>query len=148
MLTTVEKRNDMKKNIYTTVKMMLLALCLVLGTGIMVAPASIYAAEQQGQQGSEYDISWLGGEGNGAFSKLENQVKETGNSAYRLFLAIGVVGLVLSIVICGLSIVVTGGGNKRSEKLGWLLWIGVGGIVIFGAMSFVSVLQSIGGNIM
>ena len=34
-----------------------------------------------------------------------------------------------------------------SEKIGWLLWIGVGGIVIFGAMSFVSVLQSIGGNI-
>ena len=145
MLQHVEKRNDMKKNIYATVKMIILTLCLVLGTGIIAAPAISYAAEQQG---SDYDISWLGGEGNGAFSKLENQVKETGNSAYRLFLAIGVVGLVLSIVICGLSIVVTGGGNKRSEKLGWLLWIGVGGIVIFGAMSFVSVLQSIGGNIM
>ncbi len=135
----------MKKNIYATLKMIILTLCLVLATGTIAAPAISYAAEQQG---SDYDISWLGGEGNGAFSKLENQVKETGNSAYRLFLAIGVVGLVLSIVICGLSIVVTGGGNKRSEKLGWLLWIGVGGIVIFGAMSFVSVLQSIGGNIM
>ena len=145
MLQHAEKRNDMKKNIYATLKMIILTLCLVLATGTIAAPAISYAAEQQG---SDYDISWLGGEGNGAFSKLENQVKETGNSAYRLFLAIGVVGLVLSIVICGLSIVVPGGGNKRSEKLGWLLWIGVGGIVIFGAMSFVSVLQSIGGNIM
>ena len=127
-------------------RMLALSLCMVLSLEVMAAPVTTYAAESAGNSG--YDISWLGGEGNGAFSKLEQQVKETGNSAYRLFLAIGVVGLVLSIVICGLSIVVAGGGSKRSEKLGWLLWIGIGGIVIFGAMSIVSVLQSIGGNIM
>lgn len=121
-------------------------LCMVFCMGLMAFSVTAYAAETAGS--GDYDISWLGGEGNGAFSKLEEQVKETGNSAYRLFLAIGVVGLVLSIVICGLSIVVAGGGSKRSEKLGWLLWIGIGGIVIFGAMSIVSVLQGIGTNIM
>ena len=128
-------------------RLLALGLCMVFCMGIMASPVTAYASEAAGS-GSDYDISWLGGEGNGAFSKLEEQVKETGNSAYRLFLAIGVVGLVLSIVICGLSSVVAGGGSKRSEKLGWLLWIGIGGIVIFGAMSIVSVLQSIGGNIM
>ena len=124
-------------------------LCMVLSLGITLCPADVYANGSTEESGaaSDYDISGLGGEGNGAFAKLEKQVQDTGNSAYRLFLAIGVVGLVLSIVLCGLSIAVSGGGNKRSEKLSWLLWIGIGGIVIFGAMSIVSVLQNIGGNI-
>lgn len=137
----------MKNSIVLTLKIMILTVCLVISSGVFSNPMTVYAAENEESTNSQYDISWLGEEGNGAFEKLEEQVKDTGNSAYRLFLAIGVVGLVLSIVICGLSIVVSGGGSKRSEKIGWLLWIGVGGIVIFGAMSFVSVLQSIGGNI-
>lgn len=137
----------MKNSIVLTLKIMILTVCLVISPGVFSNPMTVYAAENEESTNSQYDISWLGEEGNGAFEKLEEQVKDTGNSAYRLFLAIGVVGLVLSIVICGLSIVVSGGGSKRSEKIGWLLWIGVGGIVIFGAMSFVSVLQSIGGNI-
>lgn len=137
----------MKNYIVLTLKIMILTVCLVISSGVFSNPMTVYAAENEESTNSQYDISWLGEEGNGAFEKLEEQVKDTGNSAYRLFLAIGVVGLVLSIVICGLSIVVSGGGSKRSEKIGWLLWIGVGGIVIFGAMSFVSVLQSIGGNI-
>lgn len=137
----------MKKSIVLTLKIMVLTICLVISSGVFSNPMTVLAAETEESTNSQYDISWLGEEGNGAFEKLEEQVKDTGNSAYRLFLAIGVVGLVLSIVICGLSIVVSGGGSKRSEKIGWLLWIGVGGIVIFGAMSFVSVLQSIGGNI-
>ena len=137
----------MKNSIVLTLKIMILTVCLVISSGLFSNPMTVYAAENEESTNSQYDISWLGEEGNGAFEKLEEQVKDTGNSAYRLFLAIGVVGLVLSIVICGLSIVVSGGGSKRSEKIGWLLWIGVGGIVIFGAMSFVSVLQSIGGNI-
>ena len=137
----------MKNSIVLTLKIMILTVCLVISSGVFSNPMTVYAAENEESTNSQYDISWLGEEGNGAFEKLEEQVKDTGNSAYRLFLAIGVVGLVLSIVICGLSIVVSGGGSKRSEKIGWLLWIGVGGIVIFGAMSLVSVLQSIGGNI-
>ena len=137
----------MKNSIVLTLKIMILTVCLVISSGVFSNPMTVLAAETEESTNSQYDISWLGEEGNGAFEKLEEQVKDTGNSAYRLFLAIGVVGLVLSIVICGLSIVVSGGGSKRSEKIGWLLWIGVGGIVIFGAMSFVSVLQSIGGNI-
>ena len=137
----------MRKNIFSTFKIMIFTLCLIVSTGIFTAPVSVHASGSTESTGNEYDISWLGEEGNGAFSRLEEQVKDTGNSAYRLFLAIGAVGLVLSIVICGLSIVVSGGGNRRSEKIGWLLWIGVGGIVIFGAMSIVSILQSIGGNI-
>lgn len=135
--------------VMTRLKGMIAGICVVLCLGLMISPLTVHASEDTGSSNTaEYDISWLGGKGNGAFDKLEKQVQETGNSAYRLFLAIGVVGLVLSIVVCGLSIVTSGGGSKRSEKLGWLLWIGIGGVVIFGAMSIVSVLQSIGGNIM
>ena len=107
----------MKKSIVLTLKIMVLTICLVISSGVFSNPMTVLAAETEESTNSQYDISWLGEEGNGAFEKLEEQVKDTGNSAYRLFLAIGVVGLVLSIVIFGLSIVVSGGGNIGSKNI-------------------------------
>lgn len=126
---------------------MVLALCMVLGLQVFSTPLVAYAAGAAEESGSNYDISWIGGEGNGAFAEMEKMVQETGNSAFNLFMAIGIVGILLSLILCGLGIAFSGGGQNRSQKLGWLLWIGLGGIVIFGATSIIGVLQSIGGNI-
>ena len=134
-------------NRFKNVKAIVLALCLVLGFQICSTPLVAYAAGATEESGSNYDISWIGGEGNGAFAEMEKMVQETGNSAFNLFMAIGIVGILLSLILCGLGIAFSGGGQNRSQKLGWLLWIGLGGIVIFGATSIIGVLQSIGGNI-
>ena len=119
-------------NRFKNVKAMVLALCMVLGFQICSTPLVAYAAGAAEESGSNYDISWIGGEG---------------NSAFNLFMAIGIVGILLSLILCGLGIAFSCGGQNRSQKLGWLLWIGLGGIVIFGATSIIGVLQSIGGNI-
>lgn len=134
-------------NRFKNVKAMVLTLCMVLGLQIFSTPLVAYAAGAAEESGSNYDISWIGGEGNGAFAEMEKMVQETGNSAFNLFMAIGIVGILLSLILCGLGIAFSGGGQNRSQKLGWLLWIGLGGIVIFGATSIIGVLQSIGGNI-
>ena len=134
-------------NRFKNVKAMVLALCMVLGLQVFSTPLVAYAAGAAEESGSNYDISWIGGEGNGAFAEMEKMVQETGNSAFNLFMAIGIVGILLSLILCGLGIAFSGGGQNRSQKLGWLLWIGLGGIVIFGATSIIGVLQSIGGNI-
>ena len=134
-------------NRFKNVKAMVLTLCMVLGLQIFSTPLVAYAAGATEESGNKYDTSWIGGEGNGAFAEMEKMVQETGNSAFNLFMAIGIVGILLSLILCGLGIAFSGGGQNRSQKLGWLLWIGLGGIVIFGATSIIGVLQSIGGNI-
>lgn len=128
-------------NVSSKIKILTMVFCMIFSFNFVSLPMTVYASEN-------YDISWIGGEGNGAFSNLEQKVKDTGNSAYHMFMAIGIVGLLLSFIICGIAIAFSGNGTKRGEKLVWLLWIGIGGIVIFGAISFVGLLQSIGGNLM
>ena len=135
------KVNDVTKKM----RVLIITFCMIFGLGFVVNPMTTYAASEG--TGNDYDISWIGGAGNGAFSEMEKTVQETGNSAFNLFMAIGVVGLLLSLIICGLGIAFAGGGQNRSQKLGWLLWIGIGGIVIFGATSIIAILQNIGVNI-
>lgn len=132
-------------NVSSKIKILTMVFCMIFSFNFVSLPMTVYASENTE---NSYDISWIGGEGNGAFDKLEQQVKDTGNSAYHMFMAIGIVGLLLSFIICGIAIAFSGNGTKRGEKLVWLLWIGIGGIVIFGAISFVGLLQSIGGNLM
>ena len=126
-------------------KLFMAGLCLILGLSFATAPLTVSAADTGA--GSGYDISWIGGEGNGAFDRAEESVKATGNSAYKLVMSIAVVGLLICAVICGISIAVSGGnGNKRGEKLGWLAWIALGGCVVFGATTLIGLFQSIGTN--
>lgn len=136
-----------KNNVSNKIRILMIAFCLVYSICFVSLPMTVYANEDTEESGTSYDISWLGGEGNGAFSELEQEIKDTGNSAYRMTLAVGVVGLLIALVICGLAIACSGAGNRKSEKLTWLLWIGIGGVVIFGAVSLVGVFQSIGTNI-
>lgn len=120
-------------------KMRLLAAGLVMMLCLQVVmPLTVRA---------EYDTSWIGGEGNETFDELTDTVKETGNSMYKLFMAIGVVGLLISLIICGLLIAVSTNANKRSEHISHLIMICVGGILIFGAISIVGLLKTIGANI-
>lgn len=105
-----------------------------------------HANGDSGNSGSEFD--WIKeGDGNGAFSDLTNTVKETGQSAYQLMLVIGVVGLVLAIMAAGLCVAFGKNANKRSENIGWILWIAIGGIIFFGGLTILSILKQIGGSL-
>lgn len=135
-------------NVTKMVRVFLAGLCLLLGLNFVSAPMVAFAKGESNSAVQEYDDSWLGGTGNGAFDSAEKAVKQTGNSAYKLVMAVAVVGLLLCIIVCGISIAFSGGnGNKRGEKLGWLVWIALGGCIIFGAISLLGLFQNIGMNL-
>ena len=94
-----------------------------------------------------YDTSWIGQGGNNTFDDLTKTVQETGNSMYKLVMAVGVVGVLLSLIVCGLLIALGTNANKRSEHIGHLVMIAIGGVLIFGAVAIVGMLQTIGGNL-
>ena len=92
------------------------------------------------------DLEWIRGEGNGTFSELTDTVQKTGASLYKLMMAIGVVGLVCIAVYVGLKLAAAGAG-KRAEALEQLLWLIVGGSIVFGSYALIGLMRSIGGNL-
>lgn len=107
------------------------------GVGALLPTMSVYADTKE----NEWDF--LKDEGNGTFDSMTTTVKETGASGYKLIMAIGIVGLVFSIVITGLSLAANKSPQKRDENKTHLLWICAAGILIFGAMTFVGFLKTI-----
>lgn len=137
-----DSRNKETKNKRGFIRRFLIITACVLSIALMPGTSLSVHAE-----GEAYDLDWLGQDGNDTFDELTTTVKDTGNSMYKLVMAVGVVGVLLSVIICGLLIAVGTNANKRSEHIGHLVMIMVGGILIFGAVSIIGMLQTIGGNI-
>lgn len=137
-----------KKSVTNMVKLFMAGLCMILGLSFASAPVVAHAAGQGTESTGSYDISWIGGEGNGAFSQMEETVKQTGNSAYKLMMAIGAAGCLICIILLGIKLLANAGnGNKRSESLGAFVYVLIGGALIFGATGVVGLLQNIGMNL-
>lgn len=119
----------------------------------MFVPGTALTVQAAGDSGTDqviltsYDTEWLGEDGNKTFDDVTAKVKDTGNSMYRLMMAIGVVGLVLSIISGGLMIALTQNANKRSEHIGHFVWIVIGGVAIFGAITLIGIIKDIGVNL-
>ena len=62
-------------------------------------------------------------------------------------MAVGVIGILCSVVICGVLIAVSQNANKRSEHITHIIYILIGAILIFGAVGIVGMFKTIGGNI-
>lgn len=92
------------------------------------------------------DLEWIKGEGNGTFDGLTQMVKGTGASLYTLMMAIGVAGLVCIVIYVGIRIAAAGSG-KRAEALEQLIWVIVGGSIVFGSFTIIGLMKSIGGNL-
>ncbi len=107
---------------------------------------TVYAAEESGGAAG-YDLEWIKTQNNRTFDDLTDTVKATGGSLYTLLMAVGVIGLLASLIICGMLIAIGSNANKRSEHLAHLVYIMLGGVVIFGAMAIIGLMQSIGGNL-
>lgn len=123
-----------KKKIYTVMTGINTLIC----SGLI--KLKIYASEG-------YDLDWITTENNNTFDDLTETVKATGGSLYTLLMSIGVIGLLASLIICGVLIAIGSNANKRSEHLAHLVFIMLGGVVIFGAMAMIGLMQSIGGNL-
>lgn len=122
-----------KKAVYGMVSLIPLTM------GKLVAFAD---GEEGGSSIDTSEFDWIKGEGNGSLDSLTETVQGTGASLYKLMMAIGIVGLVLIIGFCGIRIAAAGSG-KRADELFHLLWILLGGVVFFGAITILGFTKSV-----
>ena len=122
--------------------------------GVSAAASAIYygGADMLVAHASGVDstIDWLTDAANASSSALNgltNTVKTEGAGAYQLILVIGIIGLLISIVVLGLSFAIGKNANKRDDNKTQLVYIAVGGIILFGAGALVGGLKTIGSGI-
>ncbi len=89
------------------------------------------------------DFSWIKGKGNDTFSSLTKTVKETGASGYQLMMAVGFVGMIICLMITGISFYTHKNAQKKQENKSHLVSIFGGGIIFFGAFFIIGLIQSI-----
>lgn len=111
------------------------------GVGALLPTMSVYADTK----GNEWDF--LNGDGNGTFDSVTDTVKQTGASAYKLILVIGIICLVGSIILTGASLSLNKSSQKRDENKTHLLYIGAGGILIFGSLTIVALIKTIAASL-
>lgn len=86
------------------------------------------------------------GEGNGTFNDLISKITAVGTDAYALATTICTIGLLLSLVIVGLTFVVSKNSAKRDEGKSWIFWVALGAAVVFGAGAIAELLVGIGAS--
>ena len=83
----------------------------------------------------------------GAFSSLNDTVKETGGSLYTVVRNIGFVILMIGIIVIGMGISVNKNSQRRDEHKTQLLWYIIGAIVFFGGFTILAMAKKIAGGI-
>lgn len=79
----------------------------------------------------------------GAFSTTQEAIKGAGNSVIYILMMIVGFTAVIGLLIAVMKIMV-GGASTKNEAKGSLFWILIAGIIGFGAMGIVGLLQTIG----
>lgn len=87
------------------------------------------------------------GQGNGTFDELISKITAVGTDAYKLAITVCVIGLLLSLVAIGITLVATKNSTKREENKGWILWIAIGSAVVFGAGAVAEIFIGIGASL-
>lgn len=94
------------------------------------------------------DITWdfltndNGSDADGMFDGLTTNVKGMGHSATTLFRTVGIIAMLISIVMVGISFMVHKNGQKREENKSTMLYVCIGGAIVFGATSIISLIYS------
>lgn len=74
---------------------------------------------------------------------LQNTVIDVGTEMTTIIFKVGAVGLVISVMICGLLLAFANG-RERSNVKTRLVWVCVGAILFFAVVSLIGLLVSIG----
>lgn len=80
----------------------------------------------------------------GVFNSLIGKVEDIGSSGYELMLAIGMIGLVFSIIFTAITLLFSSSAQKKEEKKSHALTICLAGVVIFSVFSIIGFFKSIG----
>ena len=126
-----------------------LSIALFGALFFLSASITVKATNQDGNNnngvsdtGVHSDFNYISA-GNSAQSKAEKAVLGIGATVYQMLLKIGIFGVVISLMVCGISFLVKGNDSKeRSELKMWLFRIG---IVLIVMTSLTSIAGLIGG---
>jgi len=89
-------------------------------------------------------LSWTKDSSNEVFDKVTEGVQGVGGSAYRLLNAVGMVVLLLSIIVVGLSYAMVNNPQKSQAVKDRAKFILIAGIIIFGASGIFLLIRSMG----
>jgi len=73
-----------------------------------------------------------------------NTVKKEGAGVYSLLMVIGIIGVICSLIVVGMSMAWNKNANKRDENKSQLVYIAIGSLFVFGAVSIAGGLKTIG----
>ena len=119
------------------------AITLLSGFIACKCPVSALASDTSTTGTPNFDWLTDPSKGNDTFKGITETVQETGNSLYQLVMAGSIIGLFIAIVFVGLAFFTTNSGSVKEEKKSRLLWVAIGGAIIFGAPSIAGLIYSI-----
>lgn len=126
-----------------------MALSAAMATQKMCASAAAKTkATKAPARNADQELDFLkNGSTNGAFDKMTNVTKQTGNSLIELLRTAGIIGIVVAVLLCAISYAMSKNPQVKEMNKGWALQICVSGAIIFGVLGIVSMIASIGMSI-
>jgi hypothetical protein len=86
-------------------------------------------------------------DGKGAFSSVNEAIKDTGGSLYVLIRNVGLIVLVIGVAFIGVGIASTKNANKREDNKLHLVWFIIGAVVFFGGFTVIAMAKKISAGI-
>ena len=114
-------------------------------TTASLSTAFVLAKVEEKIFGSDKTFEFLEkGPDNKTFETMTSTVKQTGRSLYQLLMAVGIIGLTIAVIFVGISFATNKNAAKREETKSHMMYIAIGAVIIFGAMSILGMFKSIG----
>ncbi len=81
------------------------------------------------------------------FGNVSNTVDNASKSAYGLFYKVAIAVIIIGFMAAGIAIAINGSGQKTEQNKGWVARLVVAAIVVFGAVSLVTMLSNVGATL-
>lgn len=91
------------------------------------------------------DVIESGSKNSTALNGLNDQVDQFGGGAFNILQKFSIYSLVIAVILGGLALVFSNAGN-RSDAKSKILYVIIGGAIVFGAVGIVGLLQQVGGT--
>ena len=136
----------MKSKLLKKVMVLLMAALLTMSVPMVVFADETTAGSGGGSGSGVADFLEQGDENGGLFAPLVDKVKGLGQDAYQLVLVVGIVCLVLSLAVLGITTALTKRSQTQQDNKGWAVRIAIGGCVLFGTITIVGLIATIAGG--
>jgi len=90
------------------------------------------------------EFDWITQSSGSSLDGVVNTVKKEGAGVYSLLMVIGIIGVICSLIVVGMSMAWNKNANKRDENKSQLVYIAIGSLFVFGAVSIAGGLKTIG----